>query len=370
MRKVLFWSVLAILAGCNGGDGSAGGQACVTLQPGQLAGLDVEPAQVEIEARIVAVDTQFLDELGIDLPDTTPVLSDDGGALGGRSGQGRDVVVRSETVGGPANVPYLMTDGFDGLLALVNLNFASPFLGEDVKTFVGLPYPDECVDCEESATIAIQGFAGGADQGSLAAQDPMLAGTALYAILGNAALQALLDDLDDDPTQVLIEARIVQVLDSQRTVLGIQDVRPGIADLEAPFQTAVLSVVQNPLGMFTGFALDVTPTVQNGSVNLTVRPGTKLLSVFRSVPADVGGTPADVEIPFVSPGTNYLTVTVPDGQTVVIGGLQPAGQPEPTTGVPLLGKIPLIGSLFNHEKTDPEKQTLLIFITPRIVNPP
>ena len=369
MRKTAISCVLALLAGCNGSDGPAGAGACVTLAAGQLAGLDVDPPQVEIEARIIAVDNDFLDGLGVDFGSTTPVLSDGGGALGGQSGQGTDVVVGSDTVGGPANVPYLVTDGFDGLLSIVNLNFASPFLGEDQKTFVGLPYPGQCVKCAPAATTAIQNFAGGADQGTLAAQDPQLAGAAFFSILGSLALQALLDDLAQDPTQVLIEARIVQMVDGQRAVLGIQDVRPGIADLEAPFRLAVTSVVQNPLGMFTGFALDVTPTVQNGSVNLTIRPGTKLVSVFRSVPADVGGTPADVEIPFVSPSTNYLTVTVPDGQTLVLGGLQPQGQPK-TTGVPLLGKIPLIGSLFNHEKTDPENQTLLILITPRIVNPP
>lgn len=369
MRNALFSSVLLILGGCGGGGGSAGGQACVTLAAGQLAGLGDEPMQVEIEARIVAVDNDFLEGLGVDFGSTTPVLSDNGGALGGQSGQGNDVVVGSDTVGGPANVPYLTTDGFDGLLSIVNLNFASPFLGEDSKTFVGLPYTGQCVKCEPAATTTIQNFAGGADQGTLAAQDPLLAGSAFFSILGSLAVQALLDDLAQDPTQVLIEARIIEVLDGQRSVLGIQDVRPGIADLEAPFRQAVTSVVQNPLGMFTGFALDVTPTVQNGSVNLTIRPGTKLLSVFRSVPADVGGTPADVEIPFVSPSTNYMTVLVPDGQTVVLGALQPQGQ-QKTTGVPLLRKVPLIGSLFNHEKTDPEKQTLLILITPRIVNPP
>jgi type II secretory pathway component GspD/PulD (secretin) len=367
MRATAFLCFLTILAGCSSDGGTAGGAACLTLGEGQLAGLDVQPPQIEIEARIVALNNNFLDDLGINLPSSTAVQTDGGGALGGLSKQGHDVVVGSDTVGGASGVPQLMTDDFDGLLSIVNMNFQSPFAGQKAKVFVGLPNPGGCVTCEDAATSSITGFAGGADAGSLASYDPLLAGTLFFNILDDTALQALLDALDDDTSQVLIEPPVIQMLSGQRAVIGMQDVLPQIADLEAPFRTAVTAVVPAPFGMFTGFALDVAPVVNGTSIEMTIRPGTKLLSVFRSVPADVGATPVDVEIPFISPSRNYATIIVPDGQTIVIGALQPTGQGQ-TTGVPLLSKIPLIGSLFSHQLTNPEEQTLVILITPRIIS--
>jgi type II secretory pathway component GspD/PulD (secretin) len=66
-------------------------------------------------------------------------------------------------------------------------------------------------------------------------------------------------------------------------------------------------------------------------------------------------------------------VRVKDGETVVIGGLIRNEVAEILTKVPILGNIPIIGSLFRHRggsSTDnPRNKTreLLVFITPHIV---
>jgi type II secretory pathway component GspD/PulD (secretin) len=63
-------------------------------------------------------------------------------------------------------------------------------------------------------------------------------------------------------------------------------------------------------------------------------------------------------------------VVVPDGQTVVIGGLMQNQKVNSEKKVPLLGDIPLLGMLFKHRTTDNEKKELLIFLTPHIVGRP
>jgi type II secretory pathway component GspD/PulD (secretin) len=58
------------------------------------------------------------------------------------------------------------------------------------------------------------------------------------------------------------------------------------------------------------------------------------------------------------------TITVPDGDTVVISGLIREDNVSKTTKVPILGSIPLLGFLFRHTVEAVERTNLLIFVTP------
>lgn len=63
-------------------------------------------------------------------------------------------------------------------------------------------------------------------------------------------------------------------------------------------------------------------------------------------------------------------VVVKDNQTVVIGGLIGSTDTEVETKVPVLGDMPLIGSLFRGRRTVSRKTNLLIFLTPHIIDEP
>ena len=58
---------------------------------------------------------------------------------------------------------------------------------------------------------------------------------------------------------------------------------------------------------------------------------------------------------------------VRDGQTAVIGGLQPARRSKVKTSIPILAGIPLLGRLFSWNKDQAEIEALMILITPRIL---
>ena len=93
--------------------------------------------------------------------------------------------------------------------------FVSPFVGEDAKVFPGLPYPGQCVRCAANATTPIQGFAGGADAGTIPPTDPGLSGTMLHDILDDAARDALLDLLDNDAATVVIAPPVIRLRSEQ-----------------------------------------------------------------------------------------------------------------------------------------------------------
>ncbi len=62
------------------------------------------------------------------------------------------------------------------------------------------------------------------------------------------------------------------------------------------------------------------------------------------------------------------SIVARDGETVVLGGLFRNQITKNVTKIPLLGDIPVLGWLFKSTSDREEKRSLLIFITPRVIN--
>jgi len=79
---------------------------------------------------------------------------------------------------------------------------------------------------------------------------------------------------------------------------------------------------------------------------------------------------------FVSPTEENINtlqvktqVLLDNGETVVIGGIYEQQSSETISKVPLLGDLPMIGNLFKKKGILNSRRELLIFLTPRIINP-
>lgn len=62
-------------------------------------------------------------------------------------------------------------------------------------------------------------------------------------------------------------------------------------------------------------------------------------------------------------------VTVRHGETIVLSGVFSHDEQKSVSKIPGLGHIPIIGELFKNRGFDSNKRELVIFVTPRIVNP-
>jgi type IV pilus assembly protein PilQ len=104
--------------------------------------------------------------------------------------------------------------------------------------------------------------------------------------------------------------------------------------------------------------LTVTPHVTNdGNVKMSIR-AKKDAPDFSVV---VESTPS------IDKKEAITEVLVKDGGVVVIAGIYTIQKTEATDGVPLFGKIPLLGWLFKRETKQDARKDLLIFISPKIV---
>ena len=125
-----------------------------------------------------------------------------------------------------------------------------------------------------------------------------------------------------------------------------------------------------------GITLSVTPFITSDKmVEMVVTPSTsELADRSQWVPISSGGTGSNnvgaVSAPVINSRSADTVVVVPDGQTVVIGGLMQSQKLSSEKKVPLLGDIPLLGMLFKRKTTSNAKTELLIFLTPHIVNFP
>src|SRR5690606_34283643 len=65
--------------------------------------------------------------------------------------------------------------------------------------------------------------------------------------------------------------------------------------------------------------------------------------------------------------TVSTVVSVPDGGTVLLGGVKRLREGRNMAGVPILNKIPYISRLFKNTGVGRETDSLMLLVTPRII---
>ncbi len=114
-----------------------------------------------------------------------------------------------------------------------------------------------------------------------------------------------------------------------------------------------------------GIILDVTPHINpDGLVIMDVVP---TISAISDSTVPISET---VNAAVFSKRSATTRVAINDGQTIVIGGLMQDQKDQKISRVPVIGHIPLIGTLFSHTVEDKAKTELLIFLTPHVAREP
>lgn len=73
------------------------------------------------------------------------------------------------------------------------------------------------------------------------------------------------------------------------------------------------------------------------------------------------------DIPTIGTQTLGTTVMVPDGGTVLLGGLINEEDTKGESGVPLFANLPVVGRVFGSQNDSVQRQELLIFIQPKVI---
>ncbi|MBI1983355.1 MAG: type IV pilus secretin PilQ, partial [Acidobacteria bacterium] len=161
-------------------------------------------------------------------------------------------------------------------------------------------------------------------------------------------------------------------------------INAAIAAAETRSQAKTISrptiVTQNnvPGTVTQGTQIPIQTTINN-TISITYVNATLTLRVTPQVTED-GNIFLDINVTNASPGAvltgagpsintqNATTqVLVPDGGTVVFGGVTVTSRSKSATYVPLIGSIPIIGNLFKTSQVQDADQELLFFVTPKVL---
>src|SRR6516164_4402170 len=74
------------------------------------------------------------------------------------------------------------------------------------------------------------------------------------------------------------------------------------------------------------------------------------------------------QVPIVNSQRITTTVTIPSGATIVLGGLIKDEVTKDNNGIPYLMDVPYLGNLFKYTTNNKERDELLVFIQPTVVN--
>ena len=119
-----------------------------------------------------------------------------------------------------------------------------------------------------------------------------------------------------------------------------------------------------------GVGVNFLPTVlSNDRIHLDLNLSVTEISTANAVFVGVGGTNSTYVIPGLTKRSAQSSVELADGQTIAIAGLMNENMRDLVSKFPLLGDLPIIGSLFRSKDFQKGETELVILVTPTLAKP-
>ncbi len=340
--------------------------------------LATPPSQVEIEARFLEVSQNNLQELGFDwlmgafqLPGGSGVNTG-GGTVGNRQGQANR-----------GNYPFVSPAGQPaGAMAVDPLG----------NVTAGNVTSGNRTGSAAVTANALDGLLFGSPAG------PAAGVLALAGIFTNPQFQVVLRALNQQKGVDLVSAPKVTVTSGRKATINITQKFPYPKDYSPPQVPQQQGQGFNPATPATptsfefrnvGVQLEVEPTVgpDGYTIELSLSPQITEFQGFinyGSPISTIGNVTLDgividtrslvitdnlIQQPVFSVRQVDTQVTVYDGQTVVLGGLMREDVQKVQDKTPIVGDLPLVGSLFRSSNNQRIKRNLLIFVSAGLLDP-
>jgi tetratricopeptide (TPR) repeat protein len=295
-------------------------------------------SMVTIETKFMTVGDNWIQEIGVDmrglddnaLTDVTNGLEDMASKGLDNGGTGAD---GSNAAGAPSS-GFVYNDGGDGDFRGRTENVFGSALGEALSTMGGLSFQ--------------------------------------YSLLNDLELSMILRAVEKSSNFQLINDQVLSVHNTQRAYVTVVNQRAYIQDFDVEVATfqAVADPQVNVLN--EGVVLDVRPTIHHDRryITLEVQPTVAKVTNVRQYSSTLGGntSPVQFELPELQVQSVFTTAQIPDGGSILLGGLTDIRNIERRAEVPWLAQIPLVGFFFKSEGYNDENQSLMILIKASITD--
>ncbi len=195
-----------------------------------------------------------------------------------------------------------------------------------------------------------------------------------WTFLNDLQLEMILTAVSKSERVELVTAPRILVFNTARSNLAVMNQVAYVQDFDVEIAQAasiadpVISVVED------GVILDVRPVVSADRRFITLELRPQVAELQRPIQTfttslGVSGNSVTMQLPEVEKSLVKTSIPMPDGGTVLLGGMKVHASQDLRSGVPILNKIPLISFFFERQGTFVSNQKLLILLKAKIVIP-
>ncbi len=293
---------------------------------------------VTIESKFMSVGDSWIQEIGVDFrgSDNTN-LTDVTNGLEDMASQGLDnggTGATGSNAAGPPSAGLFFDDGGDGDFRGRTENFFETALGSALSTVGGMTFQLE--------------------------------------FLNDAQVDLVLRAIEKTSKFELVNAQMLSVNNTQRAYVTVVNQKAYIQDFDV--EVAQFQAVADPTVnvLHEGVVLDVRPTIHHNRRYLTleIQPTVAQVVGVRNFSTTLGGntSPVNFELPELEVQSVNTSAVIPDGGSILLGGLSKIRNVERRAEVPWLANVPLLGFLFKQEGYNDERESLMILIKASITD--
>jgi tetratricopeptide (TPR) repeat protein len=294
---------------------------------------------VTIESKFMTVGSNWLQEIGVDFRGLdNPInpfkdLDDVTNGLEDMASRGLD----NQGTGAASGIPssgFFYDDGADGDFKGRTENFFSSALGSTLSNIGGM--------------------------------------TAQITFLNDLEVSMILRAVEKTSDFQLVNNQVLSVHNTQRAYVSVINQQAYIQDFDV--EVAQFEAVADPQinVLVEGVVLDVRPTIHHDRKYLTleIQPTVANVIALRTFSSTLGGntSPVEFQLPEVEVQSVFTTAVIPDGGSILLGGLSNIRNIERRAEVPWLAKIPIAGFFFKQEGYADENKSLMILIRAHITD--
>jgi general secretion pathway protein D len=180
-----------------------------------------------------------------------------------------------------------------------------------------------------------------------------------FALSIDSPVKVIIDALSAITSINVVSSPHLMVLNNQTARLQVGDQIP-VATQNAQKTLDNPDVTVNTIAFRdTGVIFEVTPRINSaGSVTLLINQ--EVSSAQKSAQSTL--------TPTISQRKLNSSITVDDGESIILGGLFSTETQRGSAGIPELSQVPVLGDLFGRKSETIAKTELLVLISPRIVS--
>ena len=174
-------------------------------------------------------------------------------------------------------------------------------------------------------------------------------------------LGALARALDSQTGTNILSTPNLVTLDNEEARIVVGQNVPFVTGSFTSTGTGTTSPFQTIERKDVGITLKLKPQIgENGTVRMTIYQESSSVASTTAVGTDNAG-------PTTNKRSIESTITVDDGQIIVLGGLIEDSYNTTRSKVPLLGDIPYLGALFRSESRQRKRTNLMVFLRPVVM---